>query len=297
MKNLIVILGPTGIGKTDLSIEIAKNFNTEIISSDSRQIYKELKIGTAPPSKEQLNAVKHHFIANKSIHDYFNASMYEFDVIDLLSELFKEKDFVLLVGGSGMYIDAVCYGIDELPTIDDEIRSNLLKQYETEGIASLRFTLKRLDPKHYKTVDLNNHKRILKALEVSIQTGKPYSSFLTNKKKKRNFNIIKIGLNKDRDELHETINNRVDKMIEQGLINEAKSFYKSKGVNALKTVGYKELFDYFAGEIDLQTAIELIKRNTRRYARRQLTWFRKYEKIEWFEPSERNKIIEYIFTM
>ncbi len=296
-NNLIVIMGPTGIGKTNLSINIAKYFNTEIISSDSRQVYKELKIGTAPPSVEQLQMVKHHLIANKSIHSYYNASMYELEVIDLLKKLFIKKENILLVGGSGMYIDAVCYGIDDLPNIDQELRKSLSKLYEKEGIESLRFYLKFLDIETYKKIDLQNSKRILKAIEISIQTGKPYSTFLTRNKKQRDFKIIKIGLNKKREELHEIINKRVDLMIKDGLVEEAKSVYPYREKNSLNTVGYKELFAHFDGEYNVERAIELIKRNSRRYARRQLTWFNKHSDIQWFEPNQEQEIIKYIENM
>jgi tRNA dimethylallyltransferase len=291
---LIIILGPTGIGKTNLSIEIAKHFDTEIISSDSRQIYKELKIGTAVPSEEQLQTVRHHFIGNKSIFDYYNVSMYEIEVNDFLSDFYKNKSIALLVGGSGMYIDAVCNGIDDLPQIDFQIRNELQQKFENEGIESLRFELKRLDPDHYLKVDLKNHKRILKALEICLQTGKTYTSFLTNPQKKRNFKTIKIGLNRNRTELHDIINQRVDKMVEEGLIDEAKTFYQYRNLNSLNTVGYKEFFDYLDGKTDLETAIELLKRNTRRYARRQLTWFHKDTEIKWFEPHQKKEIIDYI---
>ncbi|RLD63668.1 MAG: tRNA (adenosine(37)-N6)-dimethylallyltransferase MiaA [Bacteroidetes bacterium] len=293
-KNLIVILGPTGIGKTDFSIYIAQKLNTCIISSDSRQIYKELKIGTAVPSDEQLKKVKHYFIANKSIYDYYNASQFEFEVIDLLNELFKTSNNVLMVGGSGMYIDAVCNGIDNLPTIDEEVRKNLLDRLENEGIDSLRTELHKIDPDYYLTADVKNPKRILKALEVFIMTGKPYSSFLTKNKKERDFNIIKIGLNIDRQKLYERINLRVDIMIKNGLVDEARKFYKDKNLNALNTVGYKELFEYFDNKITLDKAIELIKRNSRHYAKRQLSWFNRDKSIRWFNPSEKEKVIEYI---
>ncbi|MBE9467265.1 MAG: tRNA (adenosine(37)-N6)-dimethylallyltransferase MiaA [Bacteroidetes bacterium] len=293
-KNLIVILGPTGIGKTDLSIDIAKELNTCIISSDSRQIYKELKIGTAVPSDEQLKKVKHYFIANKSICDYYNASQFEFEVIDLLNELFKTSNNVLMVGGSGMYIDAVCNGIDDLPTIDDEVRRNLASRLHNEGIDSLRTELHKIDPDYYLTADVKNPKRILKALEVFIMTGKPYSSFLTKNKKKRDFNIIKIGLNIDRQKLYERINLRVDIMIENGLEDEAREFYKDKNLNALNTVGYKELFEYFDNKITLDKAIELIKRNSRHYAKRQLSWFNRDKSIKWFNTFEKEKIVDFI---
>lgn len=293
-KYLIIILGPTGIGKTNLSIDIAKHFDTEIVSSDSRQIYKELKIGTAVPSNEQLRAVNHHFIGNKSIFDYYNVSMYEIEVNYFLEEFYKNNSIALLVGGSGMYIDAVCYGIDDLPSIDFEIRNHLQQKFENEGIESLRFELKRLDPEHYKKVDLKNPKRILKALEICLQTGKSYTSFLTNPKKHRIFKTIKIGLNRNREELHNIINQRVDTMISEGLVKEAKQFYEHKNLNSLNTVGYKEFFAHFAGEYDLNTAIELLKRNTRRYARRQLTWFNKDKEINWFEPNNKSEIINFI---
>ncbi len=293
-KNLIVILGPTGIGKTNLSINIAKLLNTYILSSDSRQVYKELSIGTAVPSEEQLSKVKHYFIHNKSIHDYYNASMFEFEVIELLDKIFKEKDNALLVGGSGMYIDAVCNGIDDLPTIDSKLREDLIQKFNNEGIESLRFDLKRLDPEYYKVVDLRNHKRILKAIEVYLMTGKTYSSFRTSIKKERSFNIIKIGLQRNREELYNIINKRVDLMFDAGLLNEAKKLYKHKQLNSLNTVGYKEIFAYLDNEHDLDKAIELIKRNSRRYAKRQLSWFKRDKEIVWFNPDDQKAISDYI---
>ncbi len=295
MKNtLIVINGPTAIGKTDLSIYLAKKLDTEIISADSRQFYKELKIGTAVPDNAQLKSVKHHFIGNKSIHDYYNASSFEFEVINLLKKLFLKTNQVIMVGGSGMYVDAVCKGIDDLPEIDMEIRSSLIKKFETEGIESLRFELKRLDPDYYAVADLKNPKRLLKALEITLQTGKPYSTFRTKTIKKRDFNILKIGLNMDREKLYERIELRVDKMIENGLIDEAKQFIEYKKLNSLNTVGYKELFPYLEGEYSLERAIELIKRNTRRYAKRQLSWFNRDKEINWFMPDEKEKILNFI---
>lgn len=293
-KSLIVIVGPTGIGKTDMAIAIAKHYNTEIISADSRQIYKELKIGTAVPDDNQLQEVRHHFIGNRSIFDYYNASMFEIEVLDTLNKLYNTYDSVVMTGGSGMYIDAVCNGIDDIPTVDQEIRQNLIDRLNTEGIESLRKELKIIDPDYYARVDLKNPKRILKALEISVMTGKPYSSFLTQPRKKRDFDIIKIGLTMDRDMLYERINKRVDQMIESGLIEEARSFHPPKNINALNTVGYKELFDYFDGNISLEKAIELIKRNTRHYARKQITWFMRDKEISWFEPSEIGKMIDKI---
>ncbi len=293
-KKLIVISGPTGTGKTDLSIEIAQRLNTYIISSDSRQIYKELKIGVARPSEEDLAKVKHFMIANKSIFDYYSAGKYELEVLDILKDIFKEKNTAILVGGSGMYIDAVCKGIDALPDADPEIRKQLIEKYEKEGIESLRFDLKRLDPEQYEIVDLNNPKRILRAVEVCIQTGKTYTSFLTKPNKKRNFKILKIGLEREREELYDRINRRVDIMIEEGLVEEAKKYYKYKYLNSLNTVGYKELFTHFDGEYDLKEAIRLIKRNSRRYAKRQITWFKRDKKIRQFHPDNKDEIFKYI---
>ncbi len=294
MKYLIVLLGPTGVGKTDLSIEIAKWLDTVIISSDSRQVYKELKIGTAVPDESQLQSVKHYMIGNKSIFDYYNASMYEFEVIDILHHTYKTKDTALLVGGSGFYIDAVCRGIDDLPTIDQEVRQWLLKRLKDEGIESLRFDLKRLDPEYYSQTDLKNPKRILKALEVCIMTGKPYAAFRTGTKKKREFISLKIGITRERNELYSRIEQRVDKMLEAGLEEEARRFYNHKKLNSLNTVGYKELFGYFDGEYSFNKAVELIKRNTRRYAKRQLSWFHRDKSIRWFHPSEKEQIKQYI---
>ena len=294
MKTLIVITGPTGIGKTDLSIELAQMLDTFIISSDSRQIYKELKIGVARPSEEDLEKVRHFMIANKSVYDYFSAGKYELEVLDILKDIFKNKDTVLLVGGSGMYIDAVCKGIDALPDADPEIRKQLTEKYEKEGIESLRFDLKRLDPEQYKIIDLNNPKRLLRAVEVCIQTGKTYTSFLSKANKKRDFKILKIGLEREREELYNRINKRVDLMIEEGLLEEAKPFLKNRNLNSLNTVGYKELFPYFEGVYDLPEAVRLIKRNSRRYAKRQITWFNRDKDYVWFHPDEEQAIIKYI---
>lgn len=293
-KTLVVITGPTGIGKTAVSIQIARYFNTQIVSSDSRQIFKELRIGTAIPSENELQAVPHHFIQTHSILDNYNASLYEKEALQKLEQLFQEEDIVLLVGGSMMYIDAVCKGIDQIPDADPEIRLTLKKQLEEEGIEILRRQLKKLDQKYYNKVDLKNPARIIHALEISLTTGKPYSSFLTNKEKNRPFEIIYIGLNTDREKLHRRINQRVDKMIKNGLEEEARSVYAYKHLVALNTVGYREIFNYFDGEITRGKAIELIKRNSRRYARKQITWFRRNENMRWFEPQQSNEIIQYI---
>ncbi len=293
-KTLVVLTGPTGIGKSAIAINIARHFNTEIVSSDSRQIFKELKIGTAVPSPKELAAVKHHFIHSHSITENYNASRYETEALQLLETLFAKKDIVLLVGGSMLYIDAICKGIDTMPDVDPEIRTALKTQFEKEGLESLRLQLKKQDPEYYKTVDLKNPARIIHALEICLMTGKPYSSFRSSPNKKRPFSIIKIGLNTDRQILHDRINKRVDLMMEAGLEAEAKSVYPQKQLNALNTVGYRELFSFFDGEISKEKAVELIKRNSRRYARKQLTWFRKDEKMNWFEPDQTKEIIEYI---
>lgn len=291
-NTLITILGPTATGKTDFAIRLAQKLNTEIISSDSRQMYREMKIGTARPGQIELNSVTHHFIGNLSIHDYYNASMFEEEVLSLLGDLFQKHASVIMVGGSGMYIDAVCKGIDELPVVDAQIRMKLQEQYKNEGIESLRIQLKLIDPDYYTTVDLKNPNRILKGLEISIMTGKPYSSFLTRKRKHREFRILKIGLNLPRELLYQRINHRVDQMLEAGLIEEARKLFPLRSLNALNTVGYKELFSYFDGSIDREKAIELIKRNTRHFAKRQITWFKRDPEINWIHPNEFEKAVK-----
>ncbi|OFX60025.1 MAG: tRNA (adenosine(37)-N6)-dimethylallyltransferase MiaA [Bacteroidetes bacterium GWA2_30_7] len=293
-KTLIVILGPTAVGKTDISLSLAKKINTEIISCDSRQFYRELNIGTAKPSENQLNEVKHHFIGHISIHDYYNVSKFEIEALKKINELFKISDYAIMVGGSGLYIDAVCQGIDDLPEIDKSLREQILERFEKEGIESLRIELKRLDPEYYAIVDLKNKNRMLRAVETTLQTGKPFSSFRTSTKFKRDFNIIKIGLNFDRDVLYNKINLRVDLMVENGLVEEAKEFFKNKNLNALNTVGYKELFGYFENDYTLEKAIELIKRNSRHYAKKQLTWFGRYNDINWFNPNDFDEILRFL---
>ncbi len=289
---LLVIVGPTATGKTGLAIDLAEHYATEIISADSRQLFREMLIGTAAPSPAQLDRVRHHFVGTLSVKDYFNASMFEEEVLNLLEGLFATHTLVIMAGGSGMYIDAVCSGIDELPTIDPQIRDRLQGQYKREGIESLRMQLKILDPGFYSRVDLKNPNRILKALEVTLMTGKPYSSFLTAKEKTRPFNILKTGLNLPRPQLYYRIDRRVDAMIAAGLVEEARRLFPLRHLNALNTVGYKELFEYFEGKVDLNRAIELIKQNSRRFAKRQITWFHRDKDIRWFEPGEKDKIIE-----
>ncbi len=294
---LVVLVGPTGIGKTELSLSIAKHFNTEIISADSRQVFKELKIGTAAPTLEQLASIPHHLVGNKSILDYYSAWEFEQDALLLLDQLFAKQQTVLLTGGSMMYIDAICKGIDDIPSISEEVRKNVWNQYETEGLDSIRKQLKLLDPEFYKEVDLKNHKRVIHAVEVCIMSGKAYSSFRTNTTKQRPFNIIKVGLEMDREELYNRINLRVDTMVEAGLFKEAKEFYPQKNLNSLNTVGYKEIFAHWDNEYDEATAIELIKRNSRRYAKKQLSWFRRDQEIKWFHPKEKEEIIKYISSL
>lgn len=291
-KTLVVLLGPTGVGKTDLSIELAQFFDTSIISCDSRQIYKEMYIGTAVPEREQLEAVPHFFIQTESVHHYFNCWEYEQQALRKIRELFEQRDVVIMAGGSMMYIDAVCKGIDEMPTIDEEVRMSVKEMFEREGVESLRLLLKKLDPVSYSTVDLKNGKRVMHALEICLMTGKPYSSFLTGTAKQREFSIVKIGLNREREDLFDRINRRVDQMVEVGMEEEARTLYPLRHLNALNTVGYKEWFDYFDGKFDQEETIRLIKRNTRRYAKKQLTWYRNDDAVSWFHPSQKELILQ-----
>ena len=276
-KKIIFIVGPTAVGKTKTAIEIANSLNTEIISADSRQIYKELNIGVARPSAEELNQAKHHFIATKSINNYYNASDFEIEANEKISELLKNNDYLIVTGGSGLYINALLYGIDDLPTIEPNLRNDLQKKYEQEGLEGLRFLLKKLDPISYNKIDLKNPKRILKCIEVSIQTGKPYSSFLTGKQKQRNYNHQIFVLNRKREELYDRINKRVEIMFKNGLIDEAKNLLPYQNLTPLKTIGYKETFEYLKNNITKEEAIDLIQRNTRKYSRKQINWFKRYE--------------------
>ena len=291
-QTLIVITGPTAVGKTALTIQLAQHYGVPIINADSRQIYRELPIGTAAPSEEQLRQVRHYFVASKSIDDYYNASMYEQEVLECLKV--QPSNINILSGGSMMYIDAVCNGIDDIPTIREDIREEMKRRYQEEGLEALCEDLKRLDPEHYEVVDKQNYRRVIHALEICYQTGRTYTSFRTQKKKERPFNIVKIGLNRDREELYQRINQRVDEMMENGLLDEVRGLYDKRSVNALNTVGYKELFDYLDGRWPLEEAVERIKGNTRRYARKQLTWFKRDENVKWFHPDQQLEIMNYI---
>jgi len=293
-KTLIIVMGPTASGKTTRAIEIAKFFNTEIISADSRQFYKEIPIGTAAPDSTQLNEIRHHFVGHLSINDLYNVSRFESDVISLLNSKFKSHDVMVMTGGSGLYIDAVCSGIDELPDPDEKIRNELEELFEQQGLSALHTKLELLDPEYFNQVDKNNPKRLIRAIEICEQTGKTYTELRKNKSRKRDFNIIKIGLKVPRHELVERIHRRTDQMISQGLLQEAEKVYPLKHLNALNTVGYKELFSYFDGIWDMETAIEKIKTNTRRFAKRQMTWFRKDVEINWFPTDKISEIIEFI---
>jgi tRNA dimethylallyltransferase len=295
-KTLIVVSGPTASGKTAISIEIAKVFNAEIISADSRQFFRELKIGVAAPSQLELITIKHHFVGHLSISEYYNVSRFETDVIEFLSEYFNTSKFALMVGGSGLYINAVCKGIDDMPDADETLRKQLKEDLEANGLEGLRQQLKDLDPEYYRIVDRNNPNRILRALEVCIATGKPYSSLRSQANKVRDFNVIKIGLIHSRNELIKRIEKRVDLMIDAGLVEEVRSLINYRTVNALNTVGYKEIFQYLDGNCSLDHTIEKIKTNTRRYAKRQLTWFKRDNSINWFHPDEFDKIIDFIKT-
>lgn len=313
MNSLIVITGPTGVGKTEICLQIAEHYGIDIINADSRQIFAEIPIGTAAPTAEQMQRVRHYFVGTHHIGDYYSASSYELDVLELLSKLAevegqRSKDegqgehpspnnhhpIALLSGGSMMYIDAVCNGIDDIPTIREDIRNEMKRRLEEEGLDTLLEELSRLDPEHYAIVDRKNPRRILHALEICHQTGRTYTSFRTGEKRKRPFNIIKIGLNRDRDELYERINQRVLDMMEQGLEQEARAMLPHRELNALNTVGYKEMFPYFDGAIPLEEAVRQIQSNSRRYARKQLTWYKRDAEIMWFNPENVNEITNYI---
>ena len=293
-KTLIVIVGPTGIGKTNLAISLARQFSTEIISADSRQFFKEMEIGTAKPTAVELSAAPHHFINSHSIKSLFSTGDFEVEAIELINKLFEKHDLLIMVGGSGLYIDAVCKGLDDLPDTDLSIREALNQQLAVEGIEPIKEQLSKYDPEYYAKVDQANPQRMIRGLEFFLSTGTKLSDHFTNSRKVRPFNMLKIGLNMDRAELYDRINQRVDKMVAAGLLDEVKSLQPFRAYNALNTVGYSELFDYLEGKNTLEEAISQIKQNTRRFAKRQLTWFRKDESTAWFEPDQTNAIINYI---
>lgn len=294
MPHLIVLIGPTGVGKTELSLRLAETFHTSIVSADSRQLYADLKIGTAAPTLQQLQQVPHHLVGTLKLTDYYSAAQYELEAMHTLEQLFEQQSVAVLTGGSMMYIDAVCKGIDDIPTIDTETRQLMLQKYEAEGLERLCSELRLLDPDYYRIVDLKNPKRVIHALEICYMTGRTYTSFRTQQKKQRPFNIIKIGLTRDREELYDRINRRVDQMMEEGLLEEARDMYPHRALNSLNTVGYKEIFKYLDGEWELPFAIEKIKQNSRIYSRKQMTWFRRDEKIKWFHPEQEAEIMEYL---
>jgi len=294
MKSLISLIGPTAIGKTAMSIKLAKHFSSEIISADSRQFYREMKIGTAVPSDEELSLVPHHFIGHKSIFEKYSVGDFERDALEKIELLFKKHERLFMVGGSGLYVDALVKGLDKFPRVDPEIRENLTRRFAENGMKPLQEELKKRDPVYYEKVDLENPHRLIRALEICIGTGKAFSGFLNQNKEKRNFRTLKIGLDAPREIVYSRIENRVDQMMEDGLLEEAKKLWPHKKLNALNTVGYKELFQYLEGKIDLETALSEIKKNTRRFAKRQMTWFRKDKAIVWFAYDSEKEIIDYI---
>ena len=298
MKTLIVVLGPTGVGKTELCLSLAEHLAIPIINADSRQIFAELPIGTAAPTAEQQQRVKHYFVGNHHIEDYYSAAQSEADVMNLLQEdIFKNHDVALLTGGSMMYIDAVCKGIDDIPTVRDDIRTWMKQRLEEEGLEALVEELHKMDPEHWAIVDRKNPRRVVHALEICHQTGKTYTSFRTSEKKQRPFRIIKIGLTRDREELYDRINRRVDIMMQDGLLEEARQVYPFRHLNSLKTVGYKEIFKYLDGEWTLEFAIGKIKQNSRIYSRKQMTWFKRDKDIVWFHPDQQTEIMQYIHSV
>lgn len=294
MKTLIVITGPTAVGKTALCLKLARHYDVPVINADSRQIFRELKIGTAAPTDAELRQVRHYFVGTLGLGDYYSASIYEQQVLTLLDELFEKSNIALMCGGSMMYIDAVCNGIDDIPTVDDTTREMLKHRLAVEGLESLCEQLRQLDPEHYAIVDKRNPRRVVHALEICLMTGKTYTSFRKNERKNRPFRIVKIGLNLPREELYERINRRVDQMMADGLLEEARGLYQKRSLNALNTVGYKEMFAYLDGTWTFDEAVERMKGNTRRYARKQLTWFKRDPQMAWFAPTDTERIINYI---
>ena len=294
-KTLIIITGPTGGGKTEATLRIAEHFNVPVINADSRQIFSEIPIGTAAPTAQQQRRVPHYFVGNHHLEDYYSASLYEQDVLNLINS--QDTSISLLSGGSMMYIDAVCKGIDDIPTIRPEIREEMMRRLELEGLEEMCNLLRKLDPEHWEIVDRKNPRRVLHALEICIQTGKTYTSFRSNTTKERPFNIIKIGLNRDRNELYDRINQRVLNMIDEGMIKEALRVYPKRTLSSLNTVGYKEMFEYLDGLTTLDEAIFKIQSNTRKYARKQLTWYKKDDDLQWFNPDNVEEILKYISTI
>lgn len=293
-NTLVVITGPTGVGKSDTAVWLARELNAEIISADSRQLYRDIPIGTAAPTAEQMAEVKHHFVGTLSLEEYYSAAQFEDDVMQLLPQLFARSPYVVMCGGSMMYVDAVCKGIDNIPTISDEIRREVVERFERDGAEAMREELRRLDPIYYNQVDLKNHKRVIHAVEICLQAGRPYSELRTNSVKQRPFRILKIGLNLPREQLFDRINRRVEKMIEAGLIDEARRFYPQRHLNSLNTVGYKELFAWMDGTMDYDTAVARIQKNTRVYAKKQLTWYAKDTDMHWFAPSDHQEILKLV---
>lgn len=293
-NTLVVITGPTGVGKSDTAVWLARELNAEIISADSRQLYRDIPIGTAAPTAEQMAEVKHHFVGTLSLEEYYSAAQFEDDVMQLLPQLFARSPYVVMCGGSMMYVDAVCKGIDNIPTISDEIRREVVERFERDGAEAMREELRRLDPVYYNQVDLKNHKRVIHAVEICLQAGRPYSELRTNSVKQRPFRIVKIGLNLPREQLFDRINRRVEKMIEAGLVDEARRFYPQRHLNSLNTVGYKELFAWMDGTMDYDTAVARIQKNTRVYAKKQLTWYAKDTDMHWFSPSDHQEILKLV---
>lgn len=293
-NTLVVITGPTGVGKSDTAVWLARELNAEIISADSRQLYRDIPIGTAAPTAEQMAEVKHHFVGTLSLEEYYSAAQFEDDVMQLLPQLFARSPYVVMCGGSMMYVDAVCKGIDNIPTISDEICREVVERFERDGAEAMREELRRLDPIYYNQVDLKNHKRVIHAVEICLQAGRPYSELRTNSVKQRPFRIVKIGLNLPREQLFDRINRRVEKMIEAGLVDEARRFYPQRHLNSLNTVGYKELFAWMDGTMDYDTAVARIQKNTRVYAKKQLTWYAKDTDMHWFSPSDHQEILKLV---
>ncbi|WP_186756304.1 tRNA (adenosine(37)-N6)-dimethylallyltransferase MiaA [Echinicola salinicaeni] len=293
-KYLLVIVGPTAVGKTNLCINLAKKIDTEIVSSDSRQFYREMELGTAKPSEDELREVKHHFVNNLSIFDDYDVRKFEKEALELMENLFKSHDILIMTGGSGLFVNAICEGFDDIPDIDPSIRASLNDLYQKEGIVAIQEKLKELDPEYYAAVDLKNPQRLIRGCEVSLGTGKPFSSYRLKKKVNRPFKIIKVGLEREREELYDRINYRMDLMIEAGLFEEAEKLFPYRELNALQTVGYSEIFNYLEGEYGKEEAIRLLKRNSRRYAKRQLTWFRRDNEIRWFSPEDEKGVFAYI---